>query len=200
MSDLRRDYIATRLVDLVPDNAEAIENTLIETEAAALTRFGREGVAPERLSLRRFGKFRYQNQEHTTEVPLGESAVTADRMREIRNAFETEYEREYTYRLDAPVEMVGIHVTATARVGGVEIKRQELGAESAHGAQKSTRKVDFAPEGVFETAIYDGSRLRPGMRFSGPAIVENAASTVVVHRSNAAEVDGFGNVVIHINS
>ena len=199
MSDLRRDYIATRLVDLVPKNAETIENTLVETEAAALTRFGREGVAPERLSLRRFGRFRYQNQEHTTEVALGESEVTAERIREIRNAFETEYEREYTYRLDAPVEMVGIHVTATARVGGVEIKPQEPGSESAQGAQKSSRRVDFAPEGVFEAAIYDGSRLRPGMRFSGPAIVEDAASTVVVHRGNDAEVDGFGNVVIHLH-
>ena len=200
MSDLRRDYIATRLVNLLPEHAQAIENTLVETEAAALAQFGSEGVAPERLSLRRFGKFRYQNQEHTTEVALGESEVTADRIREIRSAFETEYEREYTYRLDAPVEMVGIHVTATAKVGGVEIKRQELGPESARGARKSSRKVDFAPEGVFETAIYDGSRLRPGMRFSGPAIVEDAASTVVVHRGNDAEVDGFGNVVIRIYS
>ena len=36
------------------------------------------------------------------------------------------------------------------------------------------------------------------MRFSGPAIVEDAASTVVVHRDNDAQVDGFGNVVIHL--
>ena len=200
MSDLRRDYIATRLVDLVPENAQVIENTLVETEAVARAQFGSEGAAPGRLSCKRFGRFRYQNQEHTTEVALGKSAVTADRVREIRSAFETEYEREYTYRLDAPVELVGIHVTATAQVGSVEIKRQELGPESAHGARKSSRKVDFAPEGVFETAIYDGSRLRPGMRFSGPAIVEDPASTVVVHPGNEAQVDGFGNVVIHIHS
>ena len=200
MSDLRRDYVATRLVDLVPENAQVIENTLVETEAVARAQFGSEGAAPGRLSCKRFGRFRYQNQEHTTEVALGKSAVTADRVREIRSAFETEYEREYTYRLDAPVELVGIHVTATAPVGSVEIKRQELGPESAHGARKSSRKVDFAPEGVFETAIYDGSRLRPGMRFSGPAIVEDPASTVVVHPGNEAQVDGFGNVVIHIHS
>ena len=200
MSDLRRDYVATRLIDLVPTNAEAIENILAETEHSAREQFGGEGVDPGRLSFRRFGKFRYRNQEHTTEVALGESAVTADRIREIRSAFEREYEREYTYRLDAPVEMVGIHVTATAPVGRVEIKRQELGPESPQRAQKSSRKVDFAPEGAFETAIYDGSRLAPGMRFSGPAIVEDPASTVVVHRGNDAEVDGFGNVVIHTRS
>ena len=126
--------------------------------------------------------------------------MTADRVRAIRSAFQREYEREYTYRLDAPVELVGIHVTATAAVGRVQMERQEPGPASAAGAQKGARKVDFAPEGVFETAIYDGAGLRPGMRFPGPAIVEHPASTVVVHRGNDAQVDGFGNVVIHINS
>ena len=199
MSDLRRDYIATHLMDLVPENAEAIENTLVETEDAARAQFGSEGVDPGRLSFKRFGKFRYQNQEHTTEVAVREGGVTAGRIPEIRSAFETEYEREYTYRLDAPVEMVGIHVTATAKVGRVEIKRQELGAASANGARKSSRMVDFAQEGAFKAAIYDGRKLGPGMRFSGPAIVEDPASTVVVHRGNDAQVDGFGNVVIRIH-
>ena len=198
MSDLRRDYIATHLMVLVPANAEAIDNILVDTEDAARARFRSEGIDPGRLSFKRFGKFRYQNQEHTTEVALGERAVTAARVQEIRSAFEAEYEREYTYRLDAPVEMVGIHVTATAKVGRVEIRKQELGPESAQGARKASRKVDFAQEGAFEAAIYDGSKLRPGMRFAGPAIVEDPASTVVVHRGNDAQVDGFGNVVIHI--
>ena len=136
MSDFRRDYISTRLIDLAPENAEAIENTLVETEDAARVQFEGEGIDAARLSFRRFGTFRYQNQEHTTEVALGENPVTADRIQEIRSAFETEYEREYTYRLDAPVEMVGIHVTATVRVGRAEIKEQELGLPSPKAARE----------------------------------------------------------------
>jgi len=199
MSDLRRDYIATRLLDLVPDNAAAIESALAETEETARAQFAGEGVDSGGLSFTRFGKFRYQNQEHTTEVALGTGVVTANRIREIRSAFETGYEREYTYRLDAPVEMVGIHVTATATVGRVEMRKRELGPARATGARKGSRTVDFAQEGIMEAAIYDAGRLRPGMRFAGPAIVEDAASTVVVHRGNEAQVDGFGNVVIHVH-
>ena len=71
MSDLRRDYIATHLIDLVPEHAAAIDNILVETEDAARVQFESEGVDPGRLSFQRFGKFRYQNQEHTTEVALG---------------------------------------------------------------------------------------------------------------------------------
>ena len=200
MSDLRRDYIVTRLVDLVPENAAAIENNLAETEAAARVQFASEGVDPVRLSFKRFGKFRYQNQEHTTEVALADGVVTAARIPEIRRAFEAAYEREYTYRLDAPVEMVGIHVTATAEVGRMEVRQKELGHADAHEARKSSRNVNFAEEGVLESAIYDGRKLLPGMCFRGPAIVEDAASTVVVHEGNEVEVDGFGNIVIHIQS
>ena len=200
MSDLRRDYVVTRLADLVAENATAIENTFAETEDAARAQFGNESVDPARLSFKRFGKFRYQNQENTTEVSLADGVVTPSRIPEIRRAFEAEYEREYTYRLDAPVEMVGIHVTATAEVGRMAIKRKELGRASAEKAQKSSREVNFAEEGVLESAIYDGKNLMPGMRFGGPAIVEDVASTIVVHEGNHVEVDGFGNIVIHIRS
>ncbi len=200
MSDLRRDYVVTRLADLVAENATAIENTLAETEDAARAQFRSEGVDPARLSFRRFGKFRYQNQENTTEVALADGAVTPRRIAEIRRAFEAEYEREYTYRLDAPVEMVGIHVTATAEVGRMAIKRKRPGRASADEARKSSREVNFAEEGVLESAIYDGRKLLPGMRFPGPAIVEDAASTIVVHQGNQVEVDGFGNIVIRIQS
>jgi N-methylhydantoinase A len=200
MSDLRRDYIVTRLVDLVPANAAAVEATLTETEDAARVQFASEGIDPARLSFKRFGKFRYQNQEHTTEVALGDGVVTATRIAGIRSAFEAEYEREYTYRLDAPVEMVGIHVTATAQVGRMQVQRKKLGHASAKDACKSSRRVDFAEDGILQSAIYDGNRLLPGMRFRGPAIVEDAASTIVVHEGNEVEVDGFGNIVIHIHS
>ena len=202
MSDLRRDYIATRLVDLVPENAQAIENVLVETEDTARARFGSEGVDPGRLSFRRFGKFRYQNQEHTTEVALGEGAVTAgphcgkSGARSKRN---TNVNTPTAWMLPWRWSVS----TSRPRQGWAALRsgRQELGPASADSG------AEVFPEGrlrtgrsVSEAAIYDGSKLRPGMRFSGPAIVEDAASTVVVHRGNDARVDGFGNVVIHIHS
>ena len=60
------------------------------------------------------------------------------------------------------------------------------------------RTVDYALEGLREAAIYDGAGLEPGMAFAGPAIVEDSGTTVVVHPGNRAEVDGFGNIHIHI--
>ena len=196
MSDLRRDYFVTRLADLAPGSAEGIEAAFAETETRARAQFKAEGIDPARVSFLRFGKFRYQNQEHTTEVLLDAGAITDDRLASIEAAFHDAYEREYTYRLDAPVEMVGLHLVASAEVGKLTMTERAAGPEDAGAALKGRRSVDYALEGRHEAAIYDGDRLEPGMAFSGPAIVEDAGTTVVIHPGNTARVDGYGNIHI----
>ena len=52
------------------------EALFAETEALAKSQFEAEGVEPSKVKFLRFGKFRYQNQEHTTEVLLGDGEVT----------------------------------------------------------------------------------------------------------------------------
>jgi N-methylhydantoinase A len=49
---------------------------------------------------------------------------------------------------------------------------------------------------VREAEIYYGDRLEPGLRFVGPAIVEDAGSTVVVHPGHTASLDAYGNIHI----
>ena len=70
MSDLRRDYFVTRLADLRKGAAAGIEKVFAETEELARGQFRAEGVEAGRVKFLRYGKFRYQNQEHTTEVLL----------------------------------------------------------------------------------------------------------------------------------
>ncbi|MBT8475621.1 MAG: hydantoinase/oxoprolinase family protein, partial [Alphaproteobacteria bacterium] len=166
MSDLRRDYFVTQLVDLDAGASNVIEAVFAEAEAKARATFTQEGVDPGRVSFLRYGKFRYQNQEHTTEVPL-EGPVTDSDLTRIAQDFHALYEKEYTYRLDAPVEMVGIHLVARAEVGKLEMVPADLGPSDASPARKGRRTVDYAPEGTHEADIYDGEKLMPGMAFIG---------------------------------
>lgn len=199
MSDLRRDYFVTRLADLKPGAAETIEDLFAESEALALRQFSEEGVEPHKVKFLRYGKFRYQNQEHTTEV-LIEGSITDARLAGIEAAFQEAYEREYTYRLDAAVELVGIHLVASAEVGKLEIKEKPLGSTPASAALKAERDVDYALEGVHKADIYNGEKLEPGMSFNGPAVIEDPGTTIVVHPGNRVEVDGFGNIHIHLKA
>ena len=197
MSDLRRDYFVTQLVDLVAGAGDAIEAVFSEAEAKARKTFEEEGVDPAEIGFLRYGKFRYQNQEHTTEVLL-EGTVTDAALDRIAGDFHDAYEREYTYRLDAPVEMVGIHLVARAEVGKLELKPAELGPADAEPALKGRREVDYALEGKHQADIYDGEKLAPGMEFTGPAIIEDPGTTIVIHPGNRVEIDAYRNTHIHI--
>ena len=191
MSDLRRDYFVTRLGDLRPGAAEGIEKTFAEGEAHARAQFAAEGIDPAKVKVLRFGKFRYQNQEHTTEV-LIDGPVTEERLAAIEADFHQTYEREYTYRLKAPVEIVGIHLVASAEVGKLTMEKRASTGTPASSALKGERNVDYALEGIHKAAIYDGTRLEPGMTFAGPAIIEDPGTTVVIHPGNRVEIANAG--------
>lgn len=200
MSDLRRDYFVTSLVDLTQDNAEAIERIFAKTETKAREQFQSEGVALSKIKFLRFGKFRYQNQEHTTEVLLEDGPVCAERITAMTEVFHETYEREYSYRLDTPVEMVGFHLVASAEVGKLEMKEQPLGDDDPSPAFRNRRVVDYALDGRVEATIYDGEVLQPGMTLAGPAVIESSGTTIVIHPGNRVEIDGFGNTIIHITA
>jgi N-methylhydantoinase A len=198
MSDLRRDYFVTRLTTLSAENAPRLDALLGEMTQTALAQFAREGIGPEKVRFLRFGNLRYENQEHSVEVPLPDGAVDEAAIGAIADTFHTAYEREYTYRLEAPVEFVGAHVVAIAEVGKLAAAPLPSTGRRLADALKGRRPVDYATEGVHEADIYSGELLEPGASFEGPAIVETSGSTVVVHPGNEVAVDDCGNVIIHV--
>ncbi len=197
LSDLRRDYFVTRLADLDENAAEIIEDVFSTAEGEARAQFVAEGISTDDVFFTRYARFRYQNQEHTTEV-LIDGAVTTDQLGQIAEDFHGAYEREYTYRLDTPIELVGIHLVASAQVGKLEMHEQPLGDADASAAIKGTRKVDYALEGIHESTIYNGEKLSPGMRFVGPAVVEDPGTTTVIHPGCSVKIDGYGNIHIDL--
>ena len=198
MSDLRRDYFVTRLLTLVGENAPQLGALVAEVAENALARFVGEGIEPSRVRFIRYGNLRYENQEHGVEVMLPEGEIDGPAVAEIADRFHAAYEREYTYRLDAPVELVGIHVVAIAEVGKLEPAPLPRTGRRLADARKGKRPVDYATEGIHEAAIYAGGLLEPGAAFDGPAIVETSGSTIVVHPGDQATLDDYGNLVISV--
>ncbi len=198
MSDLRRDFFVTRLAELGVGAGGIIEEVFSDTEQQALATFSAEGIDPGAVTFTRYGKFRYQNQEHTTEVLLSDDVIHDEALDAIADNFHETYEREFTYRLNAPVELVGIHLVATAEVGKLEMTPEPLSDSPAAVAIKGQRKVDYALEGVHVATIYDGGMLQPGMSFSGPAIIEDTGTTTVIHPGNSVEVDAYRNIHISL--
>ncbi len=197
MSDLRRDYFATRLIEDGPETQTELAGVIAEIADAARTQFGVEGFTG--ISVRTLVKCRYRNQEHSVEVPVAETPDRAS-YEAMLAQFHVVYEKEYTYRLSAPVEIVGVHLIATASIDKLEMVAMAEGEADATPALKSRRDVDFALEGKLLSDIYDSGKLLPGMTFAGPAIVEDPGMTLVVHPLDHVRIDCYGNYHVEIGT
>jgi len=193
MSDLRRDSFVNRLLDFVPDNLPAIKALIAEVKGAMAVRFEAEEL---QASYAIYGRFRYQNQEHAVEIELPQELDIAA----VCEDFHQTYAREYTYRLNAPVEFVGLHLVATAQVSKLEVEPVPVTGRTLNATCKGRRNVDYLLDGVHEADIYDGDLFEPGMVFTGPAIIEQVSSTTVINPGQMVKVDQYGNLHIMLNA
>lgn len=196
MSDLRRDYFVTRLIE--QSDSTGLNELLRETMERAREQFLSEGISADKISMRPQLRCRYQNQEFAVEVPVSPGLIGPDEMNTMIADFHTIYEREYSYRLDAQVDVIGLHLIASAEIGKLEATPLPTTGARVEQAVKGRREVDYATEGLHRATIYDGDKLEPGMQFDGPAIIENSGTTIVIHPQNRVHIDTYGNTHIEI--
>ncbi|MEN6298579.1 MAG: hydantoinase/oxoprolinase family protein [Anaerolineaceae bacterium] len=199
LSDLRRDYLLTQIVELSHNNAaQELNETYKTLEKQALESYRVEGIAEERVHFLRYGRCRYQNQEHSVEITLPAGEITAETLATILETFHSDYEREYTYRLKAPVELVCYHLIAIAEVDKLKPQKIQPSGKKIEDAIKGKRNVDFIEAGIHLATIYNGDLLEPGMNFSGPAIVEESGATIVIPPGHPCRIDEYGNYQINV--
>jgi N-methylhydantoinase A len=200
LSDLRRDYLLTQIVDLsAPEAAAQLDRDLRQLEQKALQEYAAEDIDPARVHFLRYGRCRYQNQEHSVEIVLPDGAIKAEQIEAIRQRFDTDYEREYTYTLDTPVELVVYHLVALAEVDKLKPEKLPTTGRKLEEAIKARREVDYVEAGILMATIYDGDALEPGMSFVGPAIIEEAGATTIIPPGLPCHVDDYGNYHIRTN-
>jgi N-methylhydantoinase A len=200
LSDLRRDYVQTQIVELSdPGAAAQLDETLRSLEEQALNEFAAEDIHRTRVHFLRYGRCRYQNQEHSVEIVLPDGKITDEQIKAIRQRFDTDYEREYTYQLDAPVELVAYHLVAIAEVDKLKPEKLPASGQKLDDAVKGQREVDYVEAGIHQAVIYDGHVLEPGMNFVGPAIIEESGATTVIPPGLPCHVDDYGNYHIQFD-
>jgi N-methylhydantoinase A len=197
LSDLRRDYLQTQIVELSsPQASVQINQALTMLEDQAIQEFTSEHIERSRMHFQRYGRCRYQNQEHFVEIALPDGAITSAQIDTIVENFRTNFEREYTYRLDAPAELVCYHLVAIAEVDKLKPEVHPRTGRNVEAAVKGRREVDFVEAGIHQATIYNGDALEPGMSFVGPAIIEESGTTVVLPPGLPCHIDNYGNYCI----
>lgn len=192
----RIDLVRTQVYRTSEIDSPQVEANFQALEAELQARFAQEGAAGEAVMFQRKSDLRYHGQEHTVSVPVSSPAPA---VAAIEQDFHAAHERLYTFQLaDTPIEFVNFHVAGFLRVRRPEVKRLERKGHSVR-VDTEKRQVDFDVDGVHETTIFKRDQLPAGFTARGPLIVEEPASTTLVHPGQHLEVDEYANLVVHLS-
>lgn len=198
MTDLRQDYIRTLITRTDQVDPARLNAIFAEMEAQALKELSGQSVESGGLTFLRFADMRYKGQEHTVKVPLPAGEITAHSVQDMNERFHSLHEQAYTFRLETPVELVNYHVTAVGRVKKPEFKKLDGRPTNLADARKGARRVNFDELGFQEAAIYERESLPVGIPITGPAVVEEPASTTVLFPDQKLTRDEYG--FLHIET
>jgi N-methylhydantoinase A len=142
---------------------------------------------------------RFAGQGYEVVTPLPAGPYSAQSEQALRNAFEHAYETVFGRRPPvAEVEIVNIRVSLTAAAGGGELDLG-LAAAGAPPQPRTMRYVRFAnAESAVPTPVFERSALPMETLLEGPAIVEEASSTLLIPPRARAQVDPGGNIVVEL--
>ncbi len=187
--------VAARLDQMDWPALEAKFVALEEETAGVVTETGLDASTAD---ITRLADMRYVGQGFELVVPLPPGPYDASSAPGLLAAFEVAYKRSFS-RLppDVTAELINIRVSARAQVPGPGL----IFHAGAGGAAepKATRKVYFPENGDYvETPVYDRAALPAGEGLSGPAIVEESESTLVVGPNSTIRVDEGGNIIVDL--
>lgn len=151
--------------------------------------------------VRRFLDIRYEGQVQEVIVPI---QARTRRLSEVSLAqtleeFHELHEQIYKFqRPEQSVEIVSVRLDMIGVRAPLHFESHPFEDEDAGHARKGRRPVYFEPHGFVETDIYAGERVRPGNLIAGPAIIEEANTSVVLYPNQEAMLDQFLTYVIQV--
>ena len=184
LSKLELDHINNLLQEMEENGQQKLQKT----------------IAAEDIDFKRFADIRYQKQGYEVRTPLPSGPLTGESAAIIQKNFETSYREIYGHIMNAPIEIISWRVVAHGPSPELNLptgpKEPNLSAEIALKSQRDAyiptrRQMQDIP-------VYDRYKLKSGMTFSGPAIVEERESTAVINGDATVKVDEFNNLIVEI--
>lgn len=201
VANTRYDYASTVAQSEEELTAEELLTVLQEIEARGRAQLRAQNVQDEKIEIIWSADLRYEGQSYEINTPVvrKDSFTKAD-VEEIVNRFHDLHYRIYAYgSVDEKVEFINLRVAAIGKVPEVSLVHTGAGDGDAEVARKGTRSVHFPSTGFIDAAIYDRALLSPGHVVSGPALIEEVASTTVITPGLKGSVDEYGSIIVRLS-
>jgi len=197
ISDLKHDYARTYAKDTDQiDFAEA--NKLFEQMSeSAVSTLKSESVKDVDLKVSYSADLRYVGQFNEVEVNAPDSGILDQSALELMcQAFHDRHDALYGYSMQGAVmELINLRVSGTGRTERPNVETYPRTDKDLETAIIGERQAYF--DGDFlDSPVYDGLKLENGMQLSGPAIVVQPTTTIVIPPDFALLCDDFNNYLM----
>jgi N-methylhydantoinase A len=202
VTDVRQERSLTRITPLDGASPAELEAIFADMEAQALDDLIREQFPRERLQTHRRAGMRYRGQSYEVAVPVARLRGAAD-MAALIDRFHDAHRRRYGHMAQAEaVEIVNFQVTAVGLIPKPAMQTFDAPAAGAQpqAAPRAIRQVYFNGGDACEAPVLRRSALSPGLRITGPAVIEEKTSTTVLYPGQRATVDAYLNIEVELPS
>jgi len=198
-SDLRYDFVRTWFTRLEDAPFDAIETVYRALEDQGRAAIASSSVKPQKVVVKRAADMRYVGQEHAVTVDLPLKVFAREDRAAIKRHFDEMHAQRYgTSAPEERAEIVSLRATVTGVMRKPPPEKRKRGASAPAKAAFTGRRPVFFDGKFRPTATYARAGLAAGNHITGPALIEEHASTTVLGPGDQITVDAHGNLVIKV--
>ena len=191
------DFVQTYLSKLGDVEWDRVNAFLEEMERLGKAQVAEGDVLPHQAAVARSVDMRYVRQGRELNVPLANGRLSPHHAESVRQSFYSVYEELYSRHLtDVPLETVSWRVAVSGPRPVIQLRKMYSSLEGG-SALKKKRPVYFPEhQGFTECPVYDRYRMGPGTTLTGPAVIEERESTLVVGPGGKLRIDDYLNAIV----
>ena len=199
VSSLRNEFSRTSLQNAQTFDAAAVSSAFDELQQEAVAWLDEEEVPDHSRSIEWEVAMRYKHQGFELNVPWTDRRVDADALARVTEGFHHLHEQLYSFsQEDTPVEIVTLRVTATGTLP--PLKSVPLsGGRPTDQAMIGIQKM-FVDGVMTDCPIYDRLALSADAVVTGPALIQQLDTTIVLDLGDTARVHEYGSLIVSIGA
>ncbi len=188
-SGVRQDASVTILANSEDAEIEQrIESTFEQLERKVLEDLEEEGLGRDQITLQHSVDVRYPGQSFELNVLFDN---------DFKTRFHEAHLRQYGYSSPGlPLEIVTLRVSGQGESPALDFESRELESETPSKEALLQEKRVQLEEASPPASFYIRSKLSPGNRIDGPAIVLEYSSTLLIPADFSARVDRWSNLIV----
>lgn len=199
MASWRQDFVQTLIGRIGELNETQVDEVFDELATAGGDQLARDGINTKIADFRYFADLRYVGQEHAISIPVENADLLTGDAPLLRERFDREHDKRYGQSApNETMEIVSLRLVLTAARSDT-IADQWLSQPWVPEDEAVTayRDVIFNNhERPVRTQILWRNALKAGERITGPAVIEEPNSTILIHPDDEVLVTDAGHLVV----